>query len=215
MADSNENVYIPAVTAGKVTIVKNEPIEEKGKLTVSSETARSGEEVTVGVSISENPGFAAITLGINYDETKLSLIGFEDSGLQGWTVLTNAVWVGNENAYLNGEILKLKFKVQDNAPEGDALITLKCGEGDMVDENEKVYLPSITAGKITIKNLIPGDLNGDGKVNALDLVRLKRYLGGENVTLVVSGDITGDGKINALDLVRLKRYLGGENVEIH
>lgn len=61
---------------------------------------------------------------------------------------------------------------------------------------------------------VPGDMTGDGKVNALDLVRLKRYLGGENVTLAGSGDVTGDGRINALDLVRLKRFLGGEDVKI-
>lgn len=62
---------------------------------------------------------------------------------------------------------------------------------------------------------IPGDMTGDGKLNALDLVRLKRYLGGEDVQLAASGDVTNDGKINALDLVRLKRYLGGENVVIY
>ena len=68
---------------------------------------------------------------------------------------------------------------------------------------------------MTVLNYLLGDMTGDSKVNALDLVRLKRYLGGENVVLVASGDVTGDGKINALDLVRLKRYLGGENVVIN
>ncbi len=49
----------------------------------------------------------------------------------------------------------------------------------------------------------------------MDLIRLKRYLGGEDVQLYADGDENNDGKINALDLVRLKRFLGGENVEIH
>ena len=62
---------------------------------------------------------------------------------------------------------------------------------------------------------IPGDVTGDGKVNALDLLRLKRFLAGEDVEIGGSADITGDGKVNALDLLRLKRYLSGEEVEVH
>ena len=62
-------------------------------------------------------------------------------------------------------------------------------------------------------NRTPGDCNSDGKVNGMDLIRLCRYLVGDNVLLNLSNaDVTGDGKVNGMDLVRLKRYMVGDNV---
>lgn len=62
--------------------------------------------------------------------------------------------------------------------------------------------------------LNPGDMNGDGKVDEQDLITLRRYLGGENVTLKISGDLNCDGKLNAQDLAQMRRYLNGDNVEL-
>ena len=61
----------------------------------------------------------------------------------------------------------------------------------------------------------PGDITGDNKVTTKDLLRLMKYLSGENVEVQTSAlDVNGDGKINMKDLVRLLKYLAGENVEI-
>jgi Leucine-rich repeat (LRR) protein len=63
---------------------------------------------------------------------------------------------------------------------------------------------------------IPGDINGDGKVNNKDVTRLQRYLRGEEVDVNPAAlDVNGDGKVNNKDLTRLQRYLRGEDVEIH
>lgn len=58
-----------------------------------------------------------------------------------------------------------------------------------------------------------GDADGDGKVTANDLARLKRYFAEydpsanvSSVTLGPHADANGDGKITALDVIRLKRY---------
>ena len=74
-------------------------------------------------------------------------------------------------------------------------------------------------GKCTICGLtgvtwIPGDLNGDGKVNVMDLIRLKRYLA-DGTEVVGNADVNGDGKVNVMDLIRLKRYIAGEAVDIY
>ena len=61
---------------------------------------------------------------------------------------------------------------------------------------------------------IPGDLNGDGKVNVMDLIRLKRYLA-DGTEVVGNADVNGDGKVNVMDLIRLKRYIAGEAVDIY
>ncbi len=63
---------------------------------------------------------------------------------------------------------------------------------------------------------MPGDLNGDNKVNTLDLVRLQKYLlDPDGTTLFASADLNADGSVNGKDLVHLKKYLLFENVELH
>ncbi len=62
---------------------------------------------------------------------------------------------------------------------------------------------------------VPGDANGDGKVDAFDLQRLKKYLADADVPVDMSAvDVTGDGDVNAFDLLRLKKYLAGAAVEL-
>jgi hypothetical protein len=61
----------------------------------------------------------------------------------------------------------------------------------------------------------PGDVTGDGIVNTKDLLRLMKYLSGENVTVSEGAlDVDGNGVVNPKDLVRLLKYLSGEDVEI-
>ena len=59
-----------------------------------------------------------------------------------------------------------------------------------------------------------GDLNGDGKVNVMDLIRLKRHIA-DGTEVVGNADVNGDGKVNVMDLIRLKRYIAGEVVDIY
>ena len=62
---------------------------------------------------------------------------------------------------------------------------------------------------------LPGDVNGDGKVNNKDVNRLLQYLAGDNVEVVLFAcDVNGDGKINNKDVNRLLQYLAGDDVEI-
>ena len=60
--------------------------------------------------------------------------------------------------------------------------------------------------------IIYGDVNNNGKVNALDVRDIKRYLAGwdgyDETTLNLSaGDVNGNGKVNALDVRDIKRHL--------
>ena len=70
------------------------------------------------------------------------------------------------------------------------------------------------------EQLLPGDVNQDGAVDGLDVIRLMKYLAEEidpETGLVVeihanNADVTGDGVVDEKDLLRLVKYLGGEQV---
>ena len=63
-------------------------------------------------------------------------------------------------------------------------------------------------------DFIYGDVNGDGKINGRDVVKLAKYLaaynestGESSVAVSPGADVNGDGKINGRDLVKLRKYL--------
>lgn len=61
-----------------------------------------------------------------------------------------------------------------------------------------------------VANFMYGDLNYDGKVNAIDLTILRRYLARySNEIDIAVADFNGDGKVNTLDLMLLRRFLVG------
>jgi hypothetical protein len=61
---------------------------------------------------------------------------------------------------------------------------------------------------------LPGDTSGDGKVTNIDVVLLKQYLAGWEVTVSAGADANGDGKINNIDVILLKQYLAGWEVTL-
>lgn len=55
-----------------------------------------------------------------------------------------------------------------------------------------------------------GDINGDGRTDVLDLVRLRKYFAGEEVKLLeLTADVNGDGEITTLDLIQIRKLLAG------
>ena len=55
---------------------------------------------------------------------------------------------------------------------------------------------------------VTGDLNGDGALNGLDLLQLRKYLVGVQPTAdPMASDLDGDGELTILDLIRLRKLL--------
>ena len=54
----------------------------------------------------------------------------------------------------------------------------------------------------------PGDVNGDGRVNVLDLISVAGKLGWVGPPGSIPQDQTGDGRVNVLDLILVAKYLG-------
>ena len=178
-------------------------------MTVATVNGSAGKEVTVGISIENNPGIAGMTFALDYDKTRIELVGYEDSGMKGWTIgveNAGASWAEIADYTDNGEILKLKFRVLDNAADGMAHIRII--ELETFNSDEKEVKTVAASGGVNVINRFPGDINDDGKVDIRDAIRLAKYLAKENVEINLSNaNINGDDKVDVRDLIRLKKYL--------
>lgn len=59
---------------------------------------------------------------------------------------------------------------------------------------------------------LPGDVNGDGKVSALDYMRIKNHIMGTSPLTgdtLARADVNGDGKVSALDYMKIKNHIMG------
>ena len=63
--------------------------------------------------------------------------------------------------------------------------------------------------------ILYGDANGDGSINARDLVLLQQFMAGWDVTFsFVAADVDGNGNVVARDLALLQQYIAGWDVTL-
>lgn len=59
------------------------------------------------------------------------------------------------------------------------------------------------------EHILQGDVNGDGKITATDLIYVRRYLSHITSEISPAADMNGDGKVTAVDLILLRRKYAG------
>jgi len=69
-------------------------------------------------------------------------------------------------------------------------------------------LASAYSWSFTTADVIPGDANGDGSVNALDITKVERIIAGLDAQ-TPGADANQDGNINALDITKVERIIAG------
>ncbi len=70
-------------------------------------------------------------------------------------------------------------------------------------------------GEDAVLGYTPGDVNGDGRVDGRDVLRLACYAAGLDVKIILqAADVTGDGCADGRDVLRLARYAAGQDVEL-
>lgn len=120
---------------------------------------------------------------------------------------------GSRTIHSDGVFALLKFTIKDSASEGRYVV--------MQDfyAYEKWYDESLTTintfynhGYVDVKSLLYGDVNGDGKVTALDFQYVQRYIL-KRISVFPSdkgfkaADIDGDGKITDKDLKLIQKII--------
>ena len=178
-------------------------------LSVSGKTAKAGDTVSVTISLANNPGIAALAFRVSYPKGAMTLESAVAGGLFGSATLNTStgMFLFDDAADVteNGTLLTLTFKVSDMAALGEYRISVEIISCNNAAE-ERVVICGGQAN-IEVRDILPGDANGDGVVDTLDITRLRRYLAEESVDLSSGADMNGDGTVDIEDLARLRRYL--------
>ena len=170
-----------------------------------------GEQLTLSLNIADGENVAAYQATVQFDDSALryisSAIGdFLPAGAfplpvdaSGNTVTLGAVSLAGESDG-DGTLSTITFEVIAVKAS-----TLKLSDVLLSDSSETASRPQVEAGLIVEPPKLKEDVNGDGVVNILDLVRVASNLGKSGET---GGDVNGDGVVNILDLVRVAGALG-------
>ena len=156
-----------------------------------------------------------------YDPNVLEYIGAENGtvstdafeiGAKTGTLMEAFLWSTSADATGDGLLVTVKFKVAENAEAGNYAVEARLVEAYNYNEDEVDFVG--VSGTVNVVDFIYGDVNGDGKINGRDVVKLAKYLaaydeltGTSSVTVSPGADANGDGKINGRDIVKLRKYL--------
>lgn len=130
----------------------------KGIITIGKATANTGDEISIPIEISENPGIMATTISITYDSNSLEYIEFlKGKVLKDYTVVDHPskniirfVSCESTNKRRNGILLTLRFRVKDNAECGFSKIDISYSQGDFCNWNLDKIMPTIISGGVDI-----------------------------------------------------------------
>ena len=174
---------MPAQATNSTTV---EPV-----ISIDDTYGKPGETVDVYIDLKNNPGITSAKLSISFD-SELTLIGAENGAA--FSVLSymppnqlenggsisgtcQFAWfsadIADENIK-NGTILKLTFRVSENAEVGKLYNVTVSGD-DVVDK----YLNEFTLqadADIAVIDYKPGDVNNDNSITMLDVILLCRYI---------------------------------------
>jgi hypothetical protein len=195
------------------------------KINLPAVTGKPGQTVTVMIELEENPGLAGLQLEIGYDANVLKLEslgsvthGFALKslvfvGLNDVTIKNNPFkvsWAGATNDSSKGTILNIEFMILETAENGVYPITVSYVPANTFDELGLPVAASVTNGNVTVKNIIYGDVNGDGVITNVDAMLIMQYINGWAVdTDNSAADVDGDGFVTINDAILIMQYVNG------
>ena len=223
--------------AAEKTIFVTVPESPSASITIVPVCGKAGEKVRVPVILENNPGFADLSIEIDYDSAVVELtdvqpnneVGGNFTPAQNYTVRPYVLnWVNDENNNLfNGVLAILTFTIKQDAPLGSYPITVDYYRGitgNNIDGEDVNYdkdwnrVPlNYISGKLIVCAYTPGDINGDGEVDINDAMCLLKYVAGWKLDGVVieALDVNGDGRVNTKDAIQILRYIAGRNVTLY
>ena len=211
---TTKDTFTPLST--KVSVPETNPT-----LTVESANARAGDEFTVSVDLTNNAGISYLRLIPVYDSKNLTLTKVTNGDLFTSMLNSNGYvdWNTKETVTANGRLAEFTFKINNNAPAGDYSIGLTVV--DVAGTSTSDLNINVNNSTVQVTRVMYGDCNGDGIIDAVDIVALRVYLANYDyvnkvptVQIREGADANGDGKINVGDLVLLRKYIVSDQVSV-
>jgi hypothetical protein len=195
--------------------------EPAGPVAVSLDApdeAAPDSDFTVSIDVSEVTDFDSCNYDITYDASVLRLDDIA-SGLIGSTAVPvdmyNELSPGTYRVIQNipgvagvsgsGYLAVLHFHVI--GAEGDSS-SISISNGVLSDNQAGEITATWTGDSVDITSVVPGDGNGDGAVNALDITKVERVIVGMD-TSTPGSDANGDGNVNAMDITMIELIIAG------
>ncbi len=156
---------------------------------------KRGEEVTIPVTISDNPGISTFRFRVSYDTDDLQFVSVEKTSITENGTITSQVDLENNNVTFlwfqaenqadgDGVIANLKFKILDTA-KGDYPLTVTYLSEDLLDEDSTPIPYTVTDGKITVKGVtVSGNIVSFGESS--ESVTLKLLDGTTEIDQVIT-----------------------------
>lgn len=212
------------LTAGAAPGSVVEP-EHTATVSVTSEYAKGGEEVSVFVTVKNNPGFAGFAFHIQYDENVAQLVKVQRGKLlNSGTLMTNlsggnAVWYDTVDTVGDGTLLELRFRVQES--ESFETTSVSVYPRDHIEKNfnnlAKEAIPCVwQAGKIACR---VGELAVDDSLTLEKNGELHYEIedipwGEEPKTVSLIAACYQDGRLVDLQMVQKDLTLGDQSILI-
>lgn len=210
-------VAIFCMSAGVVNVLAEELT--KPTLQVENVSAMPGSTVKVKIDLKNNPGLASLKFNVNYDDV-LTLTNVEFNSEFGTYVTAPTPYKNPQtismisplaNVSVSGNFCTLTFTVSKEAEDNyDANVSISYDPDDVFNADYDGVDISVIGGSVRVCSGIPGDINGDKKVNNKDAMILFRYIAGWDVEVDFGAvDCNGDGSVNTKDAITLFRYCAG------
>ncbi len=174
----------------------------------ATESVYPGEDFSVTVTVKSDRPIGAWFFIMEYPAPTLTYRSGADSDLGGKLAFFNSSYGTGEISY------QVHFTMMGNAPAG---FLIQAPQIIGYDDEMAMTAANASATVAVVDmtwEIVGGDVNGDGKINTGDIIRLKNYLanynyesGASTYSVTRDADVNGDGKINSGDIIRLKNYL--------
>lgn len=169
------------------------PTTAEPEIVLSSASGEAGDEVTVDISLSGNPGVAYLKLKVDYN-ADLSIVKAENKGVLAVTFTTSKTtsvkpyvlqWMGASDSSNDGVIATVTFKIADNASVGEKSISVAVDECYNAEFDDVTF--DVVNGNITVSDAgDPGTDPGVEPTSPQIAIPSETVTCGENVTLNVN-----------------------------
>ena len=211
---TNYNYYVKSgvnsVTINAETVNSNASISGTGYVSLTSDNTKHN--ITVNAQNGDTR-----TYTINIIREAAPIPDNSDNKVSVENVLNNA-GIKNNNKYLMGFSVGSNINQITNKIGSNATVTIKDTTGKVVasDTIKTGYSVTIKTKdeEKTLKTVVYGDVNGDGKITAVDYAKIKNYvLGNSNLTdaQIEASDVNHSKTVTAADYGKLKNVVLGKS----